>query len=214
MKGIRKNYNNAVLIVLCGCFLFMGAGSTGLRAEVLRYRTQAQMKTLPEKMEKELIQTVSTLLDCFANKNEKCVLNMLTTKFRILMRSDDYMTKKQVENEFYTKGVYYANLFDTDLHGKLSAADIKHLNESRGDDALHYNYSVSDVFKMAKGKNLRMHNVVTIISDPPRMGVTVYFDCDNWREDKVLKNLGDYSFDLDYIDNKWCLMSLDIRGFY
>lgn len=213
MKGIRKYYNNAVLIVLCGCILVAGEGSTGLRAEVLRYRSQVQMKTLPEKMEKELIQTVTTLLDCFVNKNEKCVLNMLATKFEILMITDDYMTKKQVEKEFRTKGVYYAKLFDTDLHRKLSAANIKRLNESLGDDALHYNYSVSDVLKMAQEKNLRMSRV-NIFSGPPSIGVEVNITCDRKNEDKILKHLGGYIFNLRYLDNKWYLTSLDIRGFY
>jgi hypothetical protein len=170
-----------------------------------------QIKTLPEKMEKELIQTVSTLMECFANKNEKCVLNMLVTKCRVMMVTDDYMTKKQVEEDFRTKGIYYAYLFDTELHRKLSANDLKNKNKSWGDDALHFNYSVSDVFKMAKSKNLRMRNVVTILSGPPRIGVAVYFDCDGRKEDKVLKNLDEYSFWMAYIDNKWYLTVLDIR---
>jgi hypothetical protein len=209
MKGIRNTKKRTFVLVVCVAFIFLKAGHAETQRGCVIYDSQVQMKSLPEKMEKELIQTVATLLDCLANKNEKCVLNMLVTKFEIMMRSDDYMTKKQVEKEFRTKGVYYAHLFDR----KLSAADIKRLNKSDGDDALHYNYSVSDVLKMAKHNNLRLSRI-NIISGPPRIGVQLNITCDEREKHKVLKNLGEYIFWMYYMDNKWYLTALDIRRFF
>jgi hypothetical protein len=213
MKGIMYTKNSAFAFTVCLIFCFLGIGNAETQRGSVIYDSQVQMKLLPEKMERELIQAVTTLLDCFTNKNEKCVLNMLVTKFEIMMGTDDYMTKKQVEKEFHTKGVYYANLFDTELHRKLSAADIKRLNKSYGDDALHYNYSVSDVLKMAKHNNLRLSRI-NIISGPPRIGVQLNITCDEREKHKVLKNLGEYIFWMYYMDNKWCLTVLDIRRFF
>ncbi len=154
--------------------------------------------------EGQIRETVNKVIGYIINNEPKMFLKMLPSEYNIMVGTDQWLKKCEIEKEFSKKGRYYLRLFDT--HG-FNGYRLKHYKSNRKGRVFKKMNSIRDDLIIAKMKNLRIKLIQQPYKTVELVNVILTWD----GKESVDKGGSNYSLHLEKIKGKWWLVDIVIR---
>lgn len=131
------------------------------------------------------------VINAIQNKNSDAILEFIPESYKLEIMKNDFMTKKEIINDFKTKGRIYRLFFCGDLNNEEEA---------------------SCIYEWINNQKVRIKSMNKIVNNPNEI-ITVFITWDEKEEAEKIKNIKTNYFDkLNFIriNNKWFLNDLKV----